>query len=99
MREATAACTVAKDANPDSGEALVLLAHSEFNRNHRKDALAWAEKAIKADPKLADAYVIMGGVQQDTGRAREAKVAYKKYLELAPRGQYAADLRAIVDTL
>ncbi len=99
MREAATACAAAKDANSESGEALLLLAHVEFNRNHLKEALQWAERAIKADPNLADAYVIFGGVQQDAGRNREAKWAYKKYLELAPRGQYAADLRAIVDTL
>ncbi|HEX3699009.1 MAG TPA: DUF4388 domain-containing protein [Polyangia bacterium] len=99
VREAATACAAAKDANGESGDALLLLAHVEFNRNHLKDALQWAEKAIKIDPNLADAYVIFGGVQQDAGRNREAKWAYKKYLELAPRGQYAADLRAIVDTL
>ncbi|HVR64541.1 MAG TPA: DUF4388 domain-containing protein [Polyangia bacterium] len=99
MREAAAACAAAKDANGESGDALLMLAHVEFNRNHLKEALQWAEKAIKADPNLADAYVIFGGVQQDAGRNREAKWAYKKYLELAPRGQYAADLRAIIDTL
>ncbi|HXI60849.1 MAG TPA: DUF4388 domain-containing protein [Polyangia bacterium] len=99
MREATTVCTAAKDANTESGDALLLLAHAEFNRNHLKEALQWAEKAIKADPNLAEAYVIFGGVQQDAGKNREAKWAYKKYLELAPRGQYAADLRAIVDTL
>jgi Tfp pilus assembly protein PilF len=99
MREATTVCSAAKDANTESGDALLLLAHAEFNRNHLKEALQWAEKAIKADPNLAEAYVIFGGVQQDAGKNREAKWAYKKYLELAPRGQYAADLRAIVDTL
>jgi CheY-like chemotaxis protein len=99
MREATTVCTAAKDANAESGDALLLLAHAEFNRNHLKEALQWAEKAIKADPNLAEAYVIFGGVQQDAGKNREAKWAYKKYLELAPRGQYATDLRAIVDTL
>ena len=99
MRDAATACAAAKDANGESGDALLLLAHVEFNRNHLKEALQWAERAIKIDPNLADAYVIFGGVQQDAGRNREAKWAYKKYLELAPRGQYAADLRAIVDTL
>jgi predicted TPR repeat methyltransferase len=54
---------------------------------------------VKLDPKLADAYVIIGGVRQDAGDTAEAKAAYKKYLELAPTGQYAADLRAIVDSL
>ena len=99
MRDATTACTAAVEANPDSPKAVALLAHAEFNRSHRKEALSWAEKAIKLDPKTADAYVIIGGVQQDAGRNGDAKAAYRKYLELAPKGQYAADLRAIVDSL
>jgi CheY-like chemotaxis protein len=99
IKDAAAACSAAKDANPDSGKALSLLSHVEFNRNHRKEALSWAEMAIKVDPKLADAYVIVGGVQQDAGHSAEAKVAYRKYLELAPKGQYASDLRAILETL
>ncbi|HET6151230.1 MAG TPA: DUF4388 domain-containing protein [Polyangia bacterium] len=99
MKEATTACTAAVEANPESAKAIALLAHSEFNRSHRKEALSWAEKAIKIDPKLADAYVIIGGVQQDSGRNAEAKSAYRRYLELAPKGQYASDLRAILDSL
>lgn len=99
MRDATTACTAAVEANPDSPKAVALLAHAEFNRSHRKEALSWAEKAIKLDSKTADAYVIIGGVQQDAGRNADAKAAYRKYLELAPKGQYAADLRAIVDSL
>jgi len=33
------------------------------------------------------------------GRSAEAKAAYKKYLELAPTGRHARELRAIVDRL
>jgi DNA-binding response OmpR family regulator len=99
IKEALAACAAAKDANPASAEAHALLAHTEFNRGRLKEALVWAEAAVKINPDLADAYVIIGGVQQDSGQNKAARAAYKKYLELAPRGQYAADLRAIVDTL
>jgi CheY-like chemotaxis protein len=99
MKDATAACAAAQQANPESATAMGLLSHAEFNRNHRKEALSWAEKAVKVDPKLADAYVIIGGVQQDAGHKGEARAAYRKYLDLAPKGQYASDLRAIIDTL
>jgi predicted TPR repeat methyltransferase len=40
--------------------------------------------------------VIVGGVHQDAGELAQAKAAYRKYLELSPNGQYAADLRSIV---
>jgi predicted TPR repeat methyltransferase len=75
------------------------LAHALFNRNHRRESLAEAERAVKLNPKWADAYVIIGGVHQDAGEMDDAKRAYQHYLELDPRGQFAGDLRAIVDRL
>ena len=54
---------------------------------------------MKLNPKLADAYVIIGGVRQDDGDVEEARRAYQRYLELEPKGPYAADLRAIVSRL
>jgi CheY-like chemotaxis protein/TolA-binding protein len=99
MKDAEAACTAARDANPDSAEAQGWLAHALFNRNRRTEALAAAERAVKLDPKWADAYVIIGGVHQDTGQIEEAKRAYQRYLELDPHGPYAGDLQTIVDRL
>jgi DNA-binding response OmpR family regulator len=99
MKDAEAACTAARDANLDSAEAHGLLAHALFNRNHRRESLAEAERAVKLNPKWADAYVIIGGVHQDAGEMDDAKRAYQRYLELDPHGQFAGDLRAIVDRL
>ena len=99
MRTPRRACTAARDANPESAEAHGLLAHALFNRNKRREALASAERAVKLNPKLADAYVIIGGVRQDDGDVDEARRAYQRYLELEPKGSYAADLRAIVGRL
>ncbi|HVU51623.1 MAG TPA: DUF4388 domain-containing protein [Polyangia bacterium] len=98
-KDAETACLAAKDANPDSAEACALLGHALFGRKKRREALQWAERAVALDPGHADAYVIIGGVKQAADDAVAAKAAYKKYLELAPNGQYAADLRAIVDSL
>jgi CheY-like chemotaxis protein len=98
-KDAEVACIAAKDAGPDSAEACALLGHALFGRKKKKEALVWAERAVELDPKQADAYVIIGGVKQATDDPAGAKAAYEKYLELAPAGQYAADLRAIVKTL
>ncbi|HVZ74682.1 MAG TPA: DUF4388 domain-containing protein [Polyangia bacterium] len=98
-KDAELACTAAKDANPDSPEACALLGHALFNRKKRHEALQWAERAVELDANQADAYVIIGGVKQQLDDPHGAKAAYKKYLELAPDGQYAADLRALVDSL
>jgi CheY-like chemotaxis protein len=99
MRDAEAACTAARDANPESADAHGLLAHSLFNRNKKREALASAERAVKLNPKLADAYVIIGGVRQEDGDVEEARRAYQRYLDLEPKGSFAADLRAIITRL
>jgi Tetratricopeptide repeat len=96
-KDAESACVAATGANPGSAEACALLGHALLNRKKRREALTWAERAVALDPKEAEAYVIIGGVKQAAGDATAAKAAYKKYLELAPDGQYAADLRAIVN--
>ena len=99
MKDAESACTAARDANPNSAEANGYLARALFNRNRRRESLAAAERAIKLNPKLADAYVVIGGIHQDAGEMADAKRAYQRYLEIDPHGQFAGDLRAIVDRL
>jgi hypothetical protein len=99
LREALAACTAAAAANPRSAEALTMLAHTELNRGRLERANELAVRAVAIDPTLADAYVIIGGVHQDSGENKEAKAAYRRYLELAPRGRYADELRSIVNGL
>lgn len=99
MRDAEAACTAARDANPESADAHGLLAHSLYNRNKKREALGAAERAVKLNPKLADAYVIIGGVRQEGGDVEEARRAYQRYLDLEPKGSFAADLRAIINRL
>lgn len=99
LREALAACGAAVTANPHSAEALALLAHTELNRGRLSRAAELAGRALAVDPNVADAYVIIGGVRQDSGQNAEAKAAYRRYLQLAPRGRYAEDLRSIVNSL
>jgi hypothetical protein len=99
MKDAEAACTAARDANPDSAEANGWLAHALLNRNHRRESLVAAERAVKLNPKWADAYVVIGGIHQDAGEMADARRAYQRYLELQPHGEFAVELRAIVDRL
>jgi CheY-like chemotaxis protein len=99
LRDALAACSAVAAANPDSADALVMLAHTQLNLGRGRQALELAQQAATLDPRQADAYVIIGGVQQDDGHPKEAKAAYRRYLELAPKGRYAEDLRAIVGGL
>lgn len=99
IREAATTCAAALEANPGSADALTMMAHVELNRGHLGRANDLAQKSIGIDPNQADAYVIIGGVHQDSGRNPQAKVAYRRYLQLAPHGRYADEVRSIVGSL
>ena len=95
-KDALDSCTAALEARPAAADLAVLVAESELDRGRAGSALTWARKAVAADPNLADAYVFIGTAEQQSGHAQAAKTAYLKYLELAPTGRYAQDLKAIV---
>lgn len=99
LRDAATTCAAALEANPDSADALTMMAHVELNRGHLGRANELAQRSIGIDPDQADAYVIIGGVHQDSGRNAQAKVAYRRYLQLAPHGRYASEVRSIVGSL
>ena len=98
-KDILAACAEAFDADPSAAEFAVALARIEFDRGRAVQALAWGKKAIAANANAADAYVFIGGAEQTAGHGKAAKEAYLRYLQLAPKGQYAADIRAIVGAL
>ncbi len=98
-KEILAACADAFAADPSAAAIAVELAKIEFDRGRNAQAFAWGKKAVAADPSVADAYVFIGGAEQNAGHGKAAREAYKRYLQLAPSGRYAADLRAIVGSL
>jgi hypothetical protein len=98
-KEILSACAEAFAADPSAAALAVAVARVEYDRGHSAQALAWSKKAIAADPDVADAYVFIGGAEQTAGHGKAAKEAYRRYLQLAPGGRYAADLRAIVGRL
>jgi hypothetical protein len=74
--------------------------------NNTDAEVAAAEEAIKADPTQPIPYYLKGAglVQKTTQDPKTQKLiappgcleAYQKYLELAPNGQYANDVRGIL---
>jgi len=98
----------AAKAQPDKAgmyyynEAAVL-----YNAGKLTEAGAAADKAIAADPKKADAYYIKGQalIPQATVDPKTQKIvappgcveAYQEYLELAPDGAHAADVKGILE--
>ena len=77
-----------------------------YNNNEHPEAAQAADKAIAADPVKADAYYIKGQalIDKATLDPKTQKMsapagcleAYLKYLELAPNGSHAEDVKGIV---
>jgi tetratricopeptide (TPR) repeat protein len=77
-----------------------------YNAGKMDDAAAAADKAIAADPKRPDAYYIKGQalIPKATVDPKTQKIiappgcvdAYQTYLELAPEGSHAEDVKGIL---
>jgi tetratricopeptide (TPR) repeat protein len=78
-----------------------------YNLGHMTGAAEAADKAIVADPQKADAYFVKGSALYANSRLEggrhvappESVDALRKYLELAPAGGHADDVKAMLDAL
>jgi CheY-like chemotaxis protein/tetratricopeptide (TPR) repeat protein len=93
------ACGPALEANPKDVDVLLILARVELDRGRLGEVRSLAKRAVAADPSRAEGYVYLGNAEQEAGKHEEARTAYKKYLELAPNGPFAQELRAILSNL
>jgi CheY-like chemotaxis protein len=93
------ACAKVLEADSKAADVMVFLANAEFQRGATKESMEWAQRALAIDANLPDPYVFVGNGEQIAGHRKEAKAAYEKYLELAPTGSYATDLRAVLKSL
>jgi len=108
MTDAAAAYDAAAKADPPKAATYYYNeAATLFNANDMPNAAIAADKAIAADPTKVDAYYIKG--QSLIGNATvdpktnvitappDCIAAYQKYLELAPTGQHAEEIKQILE--
>jgi tetratricopeptide (TPR) repeat protein len=103
---AIAAYTKAAGIDPNPAVAYFNLCAMQYNMGNMGAAETACEKAIAADPKKADAYFIKGSALYGDGKL-DAQGKYilppgtvealKKYLELAPDGGHASDVKAMLE--
>ncbi len=103
---AIAAYTKAAEMDPNPGLAYFNICAVQYNTGNVDGAMGACDKAIAADPKRADAYFIKGSLLI-AGSTTDAKgkviappgtvEALKKYLELAPNGAHAADVKEMLE--
>jgi Flp pilus assembly protein TadD len=98
-KEALVACDKVAQDRPASADALVLLARANLLGGWDGETLRLARRASFLDPSCADAYLLIGSVEQSAGRTSAARTAYESYLRLAPHGLHADELRAILRKL
>lgn len=105
--EATAAYDSAAKANPTGAASYLTNEAAIFiNAGNGDAAAAAADEAIKADPKLPLPYYLKGQglIQKATIDPKTGKMvfpdgcaeAYQKYVELAPTGPFANDVKGIL---
>jgi|SRR5215831_4707255 len=100
--------TKAASLDPNPGTAYFNLCATQYNSGNTQGALAACDKAIASDPNRADAYFIKGSLMLgDSKMDKEGKLqappgtsdALNKYLELAPDGPHAADVKAMLQAI
>jgi tetratricopeptide (TPR) repeat protein len=83
----------------EAASVLTQRAEAALSAGRAGEAMEQANLAIVANPRFADAYIVVGRVQRSSGRLPEARDAFRKYLELAPIGTHAQEARDALGAL
>jgi tetratricopeptide (TPR) repeat protein len=103
--KAVEAFTKAAAMDPNPAAAYFNLCATQYNTGNTQGALVSCDKAIAADPSKADAYFIKGSLMMgDSKMDKDGKLtappgtadALNKYLELAPDGAHANDVKQML---
>ncbi|HLK09186.1 MAG TPA: tetratricopeptide repeat protein [Candidatus Angelobacter sp.] len=102
------AYTKAAAMDPNPATAYFNICATQYNTGNTQGALAACDKAIAADPTRADAYFIKGSLMVGESKLdKDGKLqatpgtsdALNKYLELAPDGPHAGDVKAMLQAI
>jgi Tfp pilus assembly protein PilF len=99
LKLVSAKCETALTADSSLAKPLLAFAKGQFEKGKSAQAAVWARKIVQVNSSLADAYLIMGAAEQEARHAAAAKTAYQRYLELAPKGPYAEDVKSSLKSL
>lgn len=88
------ACVRAFDLDPSNGALALAIAHAEQAHGSPEESARWAERALALNPDAAEAYVLIARAAARRGHHDDARAAYRRYLDLAPRGWHQAEARA-----
>lgn len=95
-KKAQEAASQALEINPEGDGAMSLLAVLYLDGGKLAKAKDLASLALSVNDNNAEAHFALGVALQEFGQSREAKEHYRRYVELEPKGKYAADARAMM---
>jgi len=81
------------DAQPNSADALLLMAQVQLELGETEASLATATKCTTVAPQTADCWLSIGVLKQNAKDKPAAASAYERYLALAPEGAYASQVK------
>ena len=79
--------------NPLQAAKEIRIGNYYFKKHSYRAAAGRFEEATKWDPNDAEAWLRLGDAQMKAGKAKEAREAWAKYLELKPDGKEAETVR------
>jgi tetratricopeptide (TPR) repeat protein len=71
------------------------LAYGALNRGRNKDAAAYAERAVEADPTNSEGWIVLGAARFQLGDHRGAREAYRRCVDVG-RGSYVVECRRML---
>jgi tetratricopeptide (TPR) repeat protein len=84
--------------NPDYAPAMLGMARV-LNEAFDGEATKWAEKAVKADPKMYQAYELMARMHLEDNNPEKATAAAKEALAITPNALQALSILAAIDMM
>ena len=76
--------------------ARVALARALYDAHRDADAMGELDQVLGANPRDASAWLLRGDIHQGEGRTDQARDAYRRFLELEPKGEQARVVRMIL---
>ncbi|MFZ9888840.1 MAG: tetratricopeptide repeat protein, partial [Myxococcota bacterium] len=98
-RDAVTSFKLAIEQDPNSAVAHYGLGNAYFELDSVQNALRHLERSRALQDNTPDVHLLLGAVYQTAGRLKDARRAYEKYLQLAPKGKFVRDVNAILETL
>ena len=87
------------ELNPIQAETEIRIGRYYMKKGSFRAAAGRFDEATKWNPASSEAYLMLGEAREKLKDAKAAKAAYAKYLELAPDGKMAGDVKKRISKL